>query len=645
VRREFLEGGRPRALTGRTRLVFAAIALLAGLWSIYYAVRPVETYHFRMIHFFFILTLAPLLFPASKRFANRVHPLDLAMIALGAIGVAYPLLDFDRFIYAAAEPSQRDVLVGAIVIVLILELTRRTAGPVVAGLLTFFLVYTYFGNYFPPPFAHRGYDLDRIVGHLYMTLEGILGIGVDVSGSFVILFVIYGALMDAAGTSRYLLEMTKMLAGRGPASAGRATVLGTGLLGGPQASGVATTLSVGPIVKPYLAQAGYPPEKAAGLLSAGGIGAVISPPVMGAAAFLIMEFLRVTFFDVILMVAIPTLLFYLDLLVIVEFEAKALGLKPIRAPRPPSREILRGLHRLSSVVVLILLIAIGLTPSYAATFAILTEIASSFMSPGRGEWLTPRRIAQAIVSGVADFISVGVILAGIGIIIGSFTLTGLGLKMAGIIVSGSMGSRELALILSGLAVIIVGLAVPITASYVITVVIVAPALTLFGVAPYVAHIFVFYYSVLSEVSPPIGLSPMAASSILGAQPFTAMMEAFRYSIPVFLVPLYFSTLNEGAALLLIDPRSKAIVQPGALALPFAMAVIGIVLLAIARAGYFLAPMNLPERVLLGVAGSIVGMYFNSPEIVGGGGILLGIVLLSQLLRRRASRRLAERGAS
>lgn len=634
MNREILEGGRPRKLAGKPWLVFRMVALAAGLWSLYYALRPIETYHFRMFHLLFILVLGPLLFPASKRFADRVHLLDAGLIVLAVIGMLYPLTQFERFVYGAAEPNSVDILIGGIVIALILESTRRTAGPIVAGLLGFFLAYAYLGNYFPAPFSHRGYDIDRIVGHMYMTLEGIFGIGIDVSASFVILFVIYGAFMDASGTSRFFLEMTKILTGRGPASAGRATVLATGLLGGPQASGVATTLSVGPLVKPYLSQAGYSPEKAAGLLSAGGIGAVISPPVMGAAAFLIMEFLKVSFFDVLLMVTIPTILFYVDLWAIVEFEAKALGLKGIRTPRPPARVLLRNLYHVASIAILISLIALGLTPSYAAFFAIMTVVLTSFLSRKREEWLTPRRMAEALVAGVRDFIPVGIILAGIGIIVGSFTLTGLGLKLAGIIVSASMGSREMALLLSGLATIVVGLAVPITASYVITVIMVAPALALLGVPLYVAHIFVFYYSVLSEVSPPVGLSPTAAASILGARPFTAMMEAFRYSVPVFLVPFFFSTVDQGAALLLIDPRSHQFVAPGALVTPLALSVIAVILLAIARAGYFLVHMNPLERLVVALSGTIMGIYSNSPERIGIGASLFGAIALWQILKRR-----------
>ncbi|MEM2023739.1 MAG: TRAP transporter large permease subunit, partial [Candidatus Caldarchaeum sp.] len=229
--------------------------------------------------------------------------------------------------------------------------------------------------------------------------------------------------------------------------------------------------------------------------------------------------------------------------------------------------------------------------------------------------------------------------AGVGIVIGVFTLTGLGLKLAGIIVAGSAGIRELALFLSGVAVILVGLAVPITASYVVTVVVVAPALHAMGIPTHVSHIFVFYYSVLSEVSPPIGLSPMAAASLFGAKPFTAIMEAWRYSIPAFLVPYFFSATKEGEALLLLnDPANIQLFSPQSVIVPLALSTLGVILLSIGRAGYFLRKLTVIEGVAISVAGALMGMYPSNTTMLIASISIFAMVLAAQLFKMRATGR-------
>ncbi|MEM1546921.1 MAG: TRAP transporter fused permease subunit [Candidatus Methanomethylicia archaeon] len=591
------------------RYFVTVLALGMALWSLYYVVSVIETYTFRMVHLAFILSLTPLLYPISKRGSWKLRVFDYIFSVLGFIVIIYVFTDFEGFIYRSTMPTDLDILFGAITIILILEMMRRTAGIVLPLLVVFFLAYTYFGPYLPPPFTHRGYGIDRIVGHMYMTLEGIFGVPLDVSASFVTIFVVYGALMEAAGAGRFFTNLALKFMGRKPSSAGRAVVLTTGLVGGPQGSGVATTMSLGPVLWPLLRDAGYSPHSAAGLLATGGIGAVISPPIMGAAAFLMMEFLRISYLEVILLCMMPTILYYIAFWLIIELEARKLNLKPVTVTLPTWRSLLKDSYHLLSLIILIVLIVIaGRTPQLAAFWAIITVIVTSFLNRNRKEKLTPRNLLNAISEGMKSLITVATVLAGAGLIIGSFTLTGLGLKLAGIIMTASMGFRILALILAAIATVIIGLAIPITASYVITVIIVAPALKAFGIPEYITHTFVFYYAVLSEVSPPVGLSPLAASSITGAKPFSAMMQAWKYSLPAFLVPFLFSVTDEGASLLLIKSPPIDFIEASI------VSIIAMLLFAAATIGYIYGKLTIPERIIL-LIGSLGIAFFPYTSII------------------------------
>jgi len=580
-------------------------------WSLYGAVVPIETYLFRMVHMAFIFALAFLVYPTSKEAGSRTRWLDVGLAILGVITIAYPLLDLDSFIRRSTLPESADFWLGIAAIVLLVEISRRTVGTAFTLVLVGFLLYTYLGKFIPGPLAHKGYDLDRIVGHSYMTLEGIFGVPLSVSVSFVTLFVVYGTFMDAAGAGNFWLEMSLAVMGRGPASAGRGAVVTTALLGGPQGSGVATTMSVAPIMWPILKQAGYSANMAAGLISAGGIGAVLSPPLMGAAAFLIMQFLGVSFWDVVVMITVPTLLYYAGTFFVVEFEARKFN---FAAPAPSGKTLggvmrTRGYH-LISLVVLVILLGYGRSPEDSAIWAILTTVLTSFLSRDRNEWLTPRRLWSATVEGAENMLPVAGLLAAAGLIVGTFSLTGLGLKVSSLIMSLSGGVPIIALFLAMVASFLIGLSLPITATYIMTVVMVAPALVKVGMPAHVAHLLAFYFAVLSEVSPPVGLSPSAAAAVTGGNPFGAMMQAWKYSLPAFLVPFLFAASPDGANLLIIGAT-----LPGFI-LATISSTIALFLISLGIVGYFRGPLNLLERALLIVIACIMVLDPLEINLVG-----------------------------
>ena len=337
------------------------------------------------------------------------------------------------------------------------------------------------------------------------------------------------------------------LMGNKPNSAGRTVVLSSFLLGGPSGSGVATTVTIGAVAYPMMEKAGFEKNAAGGLLAAGGLGAIISPPVLGAAAFLIAEFLKISYLDVIWMATIPTCLYYLSLLFMVELDAKKFGAQHRRRLDQELTlwQLTRryGFHFISLISIIIFMLW-GYSPTLSVFWATVLTFALSFLT--RETALTPKKLVRALADGSISVLTAATTCATAGIIVGVVTLTGLGLKFSAIVIDYAGGSLLLTAIYTALIVWIVGLAVPVTASYIICAVIAAPAMIKLGVPDVAAHMFIFYYSVLSEVSPPTALSPFAAAAITGGDPYKTTLQAWKYTLPAFLVPFVF----------VLDPRGR-----------------------------------------------------------------------------------------
>jgi TRAP transporter 4TM/12TM fusion protein len=375
---------------------------------------------------------------------------------------------------------------------------------------------------------------------------------VDVSASLIILFTIYGALLQASGAGRFFVDFSFALMGGRATSAGRTVVLSSFLLGGPSGSGVATTVTLGTVAWPMMRRVGYRADDAGGLLAAGGLGAIISPPVLGAAAFLIAEYLKIGYLEVLRMAAVPTVLYYASLLFMVELDQRRIGVKGGGAEvvqTEGARELARryGFH-FTSLVAIVVFMVMGYSPTLSVLYAMGVAVLLSFLRPESALW--PRKLIDALAAGAVQAVGIAATCACAGIIVGVITLTGLGLKFSEIAIQAAGGSLVVTALYTALIVWIVGLAVPVTASYIICAVVAAPALTKLGVPDYAAHMFVFYYAVLSEVSPPTALSPFAAAAITGAGPYRTTLQAWKYTLPAFLLPFVFVTDPDGVGLLL-----------------------------------------------------------------------------------------------
>jgi TRAP transporter 4TM/12TM fusion protein len=471
--------------------------------------------------------------------------------------------------------------------------------PIVAIL---FILYAMTGPYLPPPWTHRGYDLFRLVGHLFITLEGIFGVAVDVSSTLIILFTIYGAFLQHSGAGKFFIDFSLALMGGKPNSAGRTVVLSSFLLGGPSGSGVATTVMIGTVAYPMMAKAGFERNAAGGLLAAGGLGAILSPPVLGAAAFLIAEFLKISYLDVIWMATIPTCLYYLSLLIMVELDARRFGARDVTFAQDLSLGAMTrryGFHFISLIAVVVFMV-VGYSPMLSVFYATLTTFALSFLR--RETALMPPKLKRALADGSIGVLGAATTCACAGIIVGVVTLTGLGLKFSSIVIDYAGGSLLLTAIYTCLIVWIIGLAVPVTASYIICAVIAAPALVKLGVPDFAAHMFIFYYAVLSEVSPPTALSPFAAAAITGGDPYRTTLQSWKYTLPAFLVPFVFVLDPDGIGLLLKIPKDGSALGIIWITLKTGL---GLIALAAAAQNWGLRRNTLIERALFLFAGLLL----------------------------------------
>lgn len=558
---------------------------------------------------------------------------DLLWVVMALFGLGWPLAQGEAFWYRAANPTGGDIAAGVAALLVIIEAARRTTGWALPIITTMFVAYAVFGPAFASiglvDIAHRGYDLPRLVGNLYMTLEGIYGVPLDVAVTYITLFSIYGAVLEASGAGTFFLNWSLSLSGRSqsPAATGRSVSLAGFLLGTVSGSGVATTVTLGSMAWPLLRRAGFEANTAGAMLAASGIGALLSPPTLGAAAFLIAEYLRISYLQVLVMATVPTVLYYASIMLMIDGDAQRIGralparieahaLHPSTAPRAETRA-LHYLH-FTSLFIVAVLMARGFSPFQAVFWATVAAVA---MSPVVGTPLGPSRLSSALTAGGKDALSVLSTTAVAGVIVGVVTLTGLGLKAAGLIVAMAGGSLPMTVLLGAAAVWILGLAVPVTASYIIAAVMVVPALTSVGVSPIAAHMFVFYYAVLSEVSPPTALAPFAAAALTGGQPFRTMMLTWKYSLPAFLVPIAFTLDPRGMGLLLQGPWTD-------IAVGSATALVGVAAIAVSMTGAYGFGARTWLRVCLAAGGLLLVHPAPSADVAG-----LVLVVIARLLRR------------
>lgn len=621
-----------RHLSGKPAMIIKVIGVALSAFGLYWVFNPMATQFYLPAFLMIGLSMTFLVYRGWGRTdkdkaagkSDNPHILDWALAIIAAVPFLYIISDWDSFFRRAVVPTYLDLIMGTIALLVVLEAARRTVGILVPIVVLGFFAYAYFGPYFPAPFNTSSFGWIRLVGHNVMGTQGIFGVPTDVAATYIILFTIYGAVLTASGATRFFIDLSFSAFGQSKSGPGRTVTLAGFLLGTVSGSGVATTVTLGGISWPLLKKAGYPKENGGGVLAAAGIGAIMSPPTLGAAAFIIAALLNVSYLQVLIWATIPTLLYYLGIILAIEMDARRFKTKPVEMQTKPAGKLLmRFGYHFSSLIAIVVFMAMGMTPFRAVVYATILAFLLSFLD--RESWMSPKRIWDALAIGATGALSVIPVMAAAGIIVGVMTLTGLGLKLANIIVDFAGGSLFLTALFSAISVILLGLAVPVTASFIISWVIIGPALQDVGVPAYAAAMFIFYYSVLSEVSPPTALSPFAASAITGGKPIPTMWLTWRYTLSAFLVPFIFVLSGPGVGLLMQGGVATVL-------LALVVSAITVASLAVLFGGWIAGPANWLERSLIGLGSLPLLVMEPIYMMVGGSMVALGLVL--HFIRRK-----------
>lgn len=600
LRRKFDTEARFRDLAGWQALLVTAVAVGLSLFHFYTAgFGLLLAIKQRAFHLGVVLFLVFLLYPMTEKSSKTKTPwYDYILAALAAYGCFYLIINFDALLMRTGLPTQMDVIMGFLTVGLLLEATRRVSSPVLPVIAVCFLVYCYYGRYFPALFQHRGFNILRIVNHMYLGTEGVFGIPIEVSATFVFMFILFGSVLEQTGMGRFIIDLAMALAGGAMGGPAKVAVISSGLMGSISGSSVANVCTTGMFTIPLMKSVGYKPYFAGAVEAVASTGGQIMPPVMGAAAFIMAQFMGVPYLHVAAAAVVPALLYYFAVIVQVHFEASRLGLKGLPREQLPKLGPLmktRG-HLLLPLFGIIYFLVAGYTPLKAAFNGILITVAVSYFNKQTA--LTPKKMLIALESGARGALGVACACATVGIIVGTATLTGLGLRIASAIVTIAHGMLLPTLLLTMVTCILLGAGLPTTANFIVTSTMAAPALFELGVPPMAAYMFVLYFGIAADLSPPVALAAYAGAGIAGDDPMKTGMTAVKLALAGFIVPFIY-VFNP--MLVLVDAT------PVRFILAVLTACLGVFLLGMATIGHYKVklPVYLRALALVGALGLLV----------------------------------------
>jgi TRAP transporter 4TM/12TM fusion protein len=607
VMRQYDTESRYRTLRGWQNYFILAIAVAMSLFHLYTAgFGLLLAMKQRAVHLAFVLFLTFLMYPATKKSpSDKIPWYDFILATVAAYSVLYMVIHFNELIMRAGLPTTMDIFIGFLGIGMLLEATRRVSNPVLPILAIISIIYCYFGRYFPSLFAHRGFNIARIINHMYLGTEGVFGVPISVSATFVFMFILFGSILQETGMGKFVIDLALAIAGKSTGGPAKVAVLSSGIMGTISGSSVANVCTTGTFTIPLMKSIGYKPYFAAAVEAVSSTGGQIMPPIMGAAAFIMAEFLGVPYIKVALAAVIPALLYYAAVIIQVHLEATRLGLLGLPKERLPELwKLLRAKgHLLIPLFAIIYFLVAGYTPMKAAYYGVLTTIAVSFIS--KETRLTLPKLIDGLANGAKGSLGVACACGTVGIIVGMATLTGLGLRIASLIITISQGNLLITLLLTMVTCILLGAGLPTTANFIVTSTIAAPALLQLGVAPIAAYMFVLYFGIAADLSPPVALAAYAGAGIAGSEPMKTGVTAVKLALAGFLVP-YIYVMNP--MLVLVD------VTPVPFVLAIATAMMGVFLLGMSTIGYYKAqiPFWLRIIILCGAIGLLKpGLYSDA----------------------------------
>ncbi|MFW6149103.1 MAG: TRAP transporter permease [Atribacterota bacterium] len=583
----------------------------------------------RAVHLAFTLALVFLLYPFGGKksdYEKGIHQIpfyDVILSILGALVCMYLVVFYDQLVLRAGLPTMLDLIVGGATILLVLEATRRSIGLPLVIVVIVFLAYAFLGPYIPGYLAHRGYSLVRLIDHLATGTEGIYGIPLSVSATFVFLFILFGAILSKSGMGKFFIDLSLSVAGSATGGPAKVAVLASGFMGSINGSSVANTVTTGSFTIPLMKSIGYRRNFAGAVEAAASTGGQILPPIMGAAAFIMAEFLGIPYIRIAVVAIIPALLYFLSVLMMVHLEAKREGLEGLPKDKIPDlRAILleRG-HLLIPIGVLVYLLVRAYTPLFAAFWAIVSTVAISMLK--KVTRMNLKDLIGGFEEGAKGALGVACACASAGIIIGVVTLTGIGLKIANSLVMLGGGNLFYTLFFTMIASILLGMGMPTTAKYIILSIMAAPALVNMGVHPIAAHLFILYFGVIADLTPPVAVAAFAAAGISGGDSMKTGFIAVRLAIAGFMIPYVFCF---DSGLMGID---STILHT---ALLIFTSFAGIVALGSAAGGYLITRTKIHERIILILSAFVLLRTSYLTDVIGLA--LLSIVIIMQVQRKK-----------
>ncbi|NPV69954.1 MAG: TRAP transporter permease [Firmicutes bacterium] len=618
-----------RNLTGAAAAIVAGVAVLSSLYHVYsLGIRATSVLELRALHLMVAFIIVPLLYaPFSGR--KAVSPLDWLMAIAGVVTTFYVLTQNEDFVLrAGVSPTAGDLVLGAVAIVLILEMVRRLVGLPLTILTLVLVLYAKFASFFPGPLRAKSYPLARIISQAF-SIDGIYGIPIGASSTFVLLFILFGAVLNATGTGKFYTDLAYAGAGRLRGGPAKVAVFASALFGTISGSGIANVVATGTFTIPLMKSTGFLPHFAGAVEAVASTGGQIMPPVMGAGAFLMAEMVSMPYSKIAISAALPAILYFLAVYLMIDLEAGRMGLKGLPScelPDPKAIWRTRGHLIIPLLVLLYELVIVQTTAIRAALFAIYTAVAVSFLR--KDTRLSWKGLLGALADGTKGCMEVIASCACAGIVVAMISLTGVGLKLSTAIVSLSHGSLFLALVLTAVIVVILSMGLPTTACYLISAAVMGPALTKMGISPLQAHMFIFYFACVSGITPPVALVAYPAAAIARTSPIQVALTAAKLGIVGFLVPFMF----------VYTPGLLLMGSPGWVAWSCLTSTLGVFALSVALEGWLSRPVAPAVRAVLLAGGVLLMIAEIKTDLIGLGCLAAGLTLhyLTAGVRRSGS---------
>ncbi|WP_068673954.1 TRAP transporter permease [Oceanobacillus sp. Castelsardo] len=612
-------------------IAFSLFQLYTGAFGVYTA------YIQRTIHLGFALSLIFLLFPAKRGMKkDGVIWYDWIFIVLSIIVTGYWPVFYDTLVQQIGGIDNTQMVIGGIAILLVLEATRRAVGLPITIIALIFLIYAYFGPYMPGMLAHRGLDLSQLINTMFFTTEGILGTPLQVSSTYIFLFLLFGAFLVQSGVGLYFNDLAIAIAGRRVGGPAKVAIFSSALNGTISGSSVANTVTTGSYTIPMMKRLGYRANFAGAVEAASSTGGQIMPPIMGAAAFLMIEFAGVPYWDIAKAAVIPALLYFVGIWIMTHFEAKRLGLTGLSKEEMPDRkEVFKKVYLLLPIFAIVYFLFAGFSIERTAIYGILFTIAVSMISKETNMFLhegkfTFSKIITALTDGARTALGVAAATACAGIIVGVVTKTGLGLKLgnglvdlAGTLANSVEIQLMLTLVFTMITSIILGMGSPTTANYIITSTIALPAIIALNdqlpvmIPVLAAHMFVFYFGIVADITPPVALAAFAATGISGGEPIRTALNASKLAIAAYIIP-YMFVLNP--VLLMIDATVWGVV------ISLTTAIIGMIAIGAGLIGYWYRKLHWVERIIAVITGLMLIYPEGNTDIIGLGVFVVLVVI-------------------